>query len=331
MRQIFVFTAGEPEARRHIEDSIRNSVSTNLFDETLSVEEARYFKSLLPAPESFFAWGAVPGQRNKPTWDAMQVGDVVLTVYANHYQFVSSVVGKLNSKALATRIWGTDDLGQTWEYMYLLTKPQPVSVHVLSSPVVDYLNKGYRGYTKISNERIQTILRFYPNLEAFLSTVFGTTPPPTMIERELEKAESEADAVDEFDPENLVDGRKKVIAEIVRRRGQPKFRRALLEAYAGKCAVTGCEVETVLEAAHIVAYAGDQTNKVSNGLLLRADIHTLFDLGHLKIDVNAVIHLHEGLTDTTYSQYRGKKAQFPIDAAKAPHPNALAMKFGQVL
>jgi hypothetical protein len=261
----------------------------------------------------------------------MQVGDVVLTVYANHYQFVSSVVGKLNSKTLATRIWGTDDAGQTWEYMYLLTKPLPLSVHVLSSPVVDYLNKGYRGYTKISNERIETILKFYPNLDAFLSTVFGTTPPPTMIERELKEAESEADAVDEFDPENLVDGRKKVIAEIVRRRGQPKFRRALLEAYSGKCAVTGCEVETVLEAAHIVAYAGDQTNKVSNGLLLRADIHTLFDLGHLKIDVNAVIHLHEGLCDTIYSQYRGKKAQFPIDAAKAPHPNALAMKFGQVL
>ena len=331
MRQIFVFTAGDPEARKHLNDSIRNPVSTKLFDECLSVEEAQYFKSLLPDPESFYAWGAVPGKRNKPTWDAMQVGDVVLTVYANQYQFVSSVVGKMNSKTLATRIWGGDDLGQTWEYMYILTKPQPVSVHVLSPPVEDYLNKGYRGYTKISNERVRMILKFYPNLEAFFSNVFGTTPLPTTIERELEEAESKADAVDDFNPENLVDARKKVIAEIVRRRGQPKFRRALLEAYAGKCAVSGCEVETVLEAAHIVAYAGDQTNKVSNGLLLRADIHTLFDLGHLKIDVNAVIHLHEGLTGTIYSQYNGKKVQFPVDAAKAPHPNALAMKFGQVL
>jgi hypothetical protein len=42
--------------------------------------------------------------------------------------------------------------------------------------------------------------------------------------------------------------------------------------------VTGCDVVQALDAAHISPYLGDQSNHVTNGVLLRADIHTLFDL-----------------------------------------------------
>lgn len=331
MRQMFVFTAGQPMARKHLTHSISNSVPVVLLEEMLSSSDALYFKSLIEDQDGFYAWGAVPGPRNESTWEEMQAGDVVLTTYANHYRFVSSVIGKVNSSSLATRIWGTDDKEQTWQYMYLLSKPQPTNVPVLSIPVSSLLNKGYRGFTKISNEKIEAVLKRYPTLDAFLGTVFGTMPSPTTIERELKEMEIGADQHDSFNPDNVVDGRKRVLAEVVRRRGQPRFRKALLEAYGGKCAVTGCQVESVLEAAHIIAYAGDHTNDVRNGILLRADIHTLFDLGHLKIDANCIIHLDETLTATIYGQYLGKKARLPIDAAKAPHAAALGIKFSQVL
>ena len=81
-----------------------------------------------------------------------------------------------------------------------------------------------------------------------------------------------------FDPANTKDERDRTLREIVQRRGQPKFRYDLIAAYGGKCAVTGCDVLQALEAAHISPYLGEQSNHVSNGLLLRADIHTLFDL-----------------------------------------------------
>ena len=42
--------------------------------------------------------------------------------------------------------------------------------------------------------------------------------------------------------------------------------------------MTGCDVVQALDAAHISPYLGDQSNHVTNGVLLRADIHTLFDL-----------------------------------------------------
>src|SRR5205823_2979542 len=79
-----------------------------------------------------------------------------------------------------------------------------------------------------------------------------------------------------FDPISIEDGRRRIQAS---RQGQFAFRAALIEAYGGRCAMTGCDILEVLEAAHIVPYRGPSTNAVSNGLLLRADIHTLFDLG----------------------------------------------------
>jgi hypothetical protein len=72
------------------------------------------------------------------------------------------------------------------------------------------------------------------------------------------------------------DARLRVVRQIVARRGQARFRAALLEAYIGRCAVTGFDAAPALEGAHLRPYRGPESNDVTNGLLLRADIHTLF-------------------------------------------------------
>ncbi len=87
-----------------------------------------------------------------------------------------------------------------------------------------------------------------------------------------------------YDPASAADERERAMRAICIRRGQPAFRAILLAAYDGRCAVTGCDVEEVLEAAHISPYSGPSSDNVCNGLLLRADIHTLFDCGLLAFD-----------------------------------------------
>lgn len=59
--------------------------------------------------------------------------------------------------------------------------------------------------------------------------------------------------------------------------GQQRFRTELFEAYTGRCAVSGCSVDEALEAAHIENYSGPKSQVVSNGILLRRDLHSLFD------------------------------------------------------
>lgn len=134
----------------------------------------------------------------------------------------------------------------------------------------------------------------------------------------LDKEEEELVAVQDFNPEDIIDARERIFAAIVRRRGQSKFRLSLLQAYDGKCPFsTGTSAQHVLEASHILAYKGSSTNSVSNGLLLRADIHTLFDLRLLAIDTtNLTVLVSSQLQDTEYANLAGKIINLPTIASE---------------
>ena len=68
------------------------------------------------------------------------------------------------------------------------------------------------------------------------------------------------------------------------RLGQGTFRVLVTDAYGRRCSITGEKTLPVLEAAHIRPYAEGGAHEVSNGLLLRSDLHTLFDRGYLGIE-----------------------------------------------
>lgn len=120
------------------------------------------------------------------------------------------------------------------------------------------------------------------------------------------------------------DEREKVRASVVRRRGQAAFRRKLIAAYGGRCAVTGTDVLPALDAAHISPYAGPASDHIENGLLLRADIHALFDLGLFAIDPPTMrCLLDTSLASTAYADLKGRKLRLPADDSKRPSPMAL--------
>jgi predicted restriction endonuclease len=129
---------------------------------------------------------------------------------------------------------------------------------------------------------------------------------------------------DPFDPKNVTDGRQRVMAAILQRLGQRAFRRKLLVAYETQCAVTRCTTVWVLEAAHITPYRGIKTNAVSNGLLLRADIHTLFDLALISIEpIRMKIHVSSLLSKSQYAAFDGKIPTLPNKASVQPSMAAL--------
>jgi hypothetical protein len=146
---------------------------------------------------------------------------------------------------------------------------------------------------------------------------------------DLIAAQYEADKAGLFNPQDDQDARKKNMVAIVQRQGQPKFRQELLRAYNGRCAVTGCDVEAALEAAHIIPYNGPQTNHVSNGLLLRADLHTLFDLGLWTIHPDSfTVVLSDALLSTEYAALMDKTIS-PIKTVDYPNKGALKVRYGE--
>lgn len=138
----------------------------------------------------------------------------------------------------------------------------------------------------------------------------------------LEDLESELD----FDPENISDDRKRNIIESVQREGQAKFRAELLNVYNGKCAMTDCDVEAALDAAHIFPYRGTKSNYIANGLLLRSDIHKLFDQYLISINPNTNrIVISSNLLNTCYEELNQKIVNFP--QALSFHPSRQVLEW----
>lgn len=98
------------------------------------------------------------------------------------------------------------------------------------------------------------------------------------------------------------------------RLGQGAFKVVVTEAYQRRCAVTGERTLPVLEAAHIKPYSENGPHDIKNGLLLRSDIHTLFDDGYITIGPDYVIEvskrLHEDFGNgKDYYKFHGNKLQ----------------------
>ncbi|KRE61729.1 hypothetical protein ASG78_09420 [Nostocoides sp. Soil756] len=110
---------------------------------------------------------------------------------------------------------------------------------------------------------------------------------------------------------------------IALRQGQPAFRKSLLAAYEATCAVTGYDTEPVLEAAHISPYLGYHTNIVANGLLLRADIHTLFDRFLLTVTPDYVVRVAPELSSGPYGALSGSVLRVPSVPQHQPSGDAL--------
>lgn len=161
-------------------------------------------------------------------------------------------------------------------------------------------------------------LRTEKEISAFCSSfVDFLENPPNSTENHERKVERKAT----LEPDD------RVVREIWARRGQAKFRSELIEAYGGKCAITGCDEKEVLEAAHIIPYREEQTYSLNNGLLLRADIHTLFDLFYISINPNTGRVVVSSKLSEDYRSYNHKPMILPVKQEHYPDGEAISMHY----
>ena len=93
--------------------------------------------------------------------------------------------------------------------------------------------------------------------------------------------------------------------------GQGAFRVLITDGYNRRCSITGEKTLPVLEAAHIKPYAESGPHFISNGILLRSDMHKLFDSGYLTITKDLVVEVSNRIKEEfhngrEYYQYHGK-------------------------
>jgi hypothetical protein len=163
---------------------------------------------------------------------------------------------------------------------------------------------------------IKTYSRLYPSLRARIEKIFDSTDALSRYS----PAQDEADDHNDSDYSGEGNAKREIVWQLIKkRRGQSAFRKNLMRRYGKQCMVTGSDVAAVLEAAHIDPYLIQAHNHAGNGLLLRTDIHTLFDLDLLGIEPGSLrVELHPDIS-AEYRSVVSKKLRIHTNSRTPLH------------
>jgi putative restriction endonuclease len=103
------------------------------------------------------------------------------------------------------------------------------------------------------------------------------------------------------------------------RLGQGAFRVLVTDAYSRRCAITGERTLPVLEAAHIRPYADEGPHLLANGILLRSDLHKLFDEGYMTVTEDLRVRVSRRIRD----QYENGREYYWYDGRELVNPPAM--------
>jgi putative restriction endonuclease len=112
------------------------------------------------------------------------------------------------------------------------------------------------------------------------------------------------------------------------RLGQGAFRVSVTDVYQRRCAVTGERTLPILDAAHIRPYGQGGEHDITNGLLLRTDIHRLFDLGYVTVSTDGKFEVGRRLKEDFengqhYYSMHGQPVSWPIHPEQRPKQELL--------
>jgi hypothetical protein len=122
-----------------------------------------------------------------------------------------------------------------------------------------------------------------------LPDISSTTPTPVEVAIEIDDKTQVIDAA-----------RERKLVEVLARPNQTKFRKNVLESGGTTCILSGVTIKEALQACHIIPVKNKGSDDQSNGFILRADLHTLYDKGHIRIHVDGTIFLSDYLRKDDY-------------------------------
>ncbi len=161
------------DAREHYVDTIENTKSLSSISRFLSDKELNDLKEIYPQGQVAI-WGVTPSQSTK--WERIQAGDVTLLAKEGAV-FASAVTTyKIHNHALASKLWGFDNKGNTWEYIYFLSevKNQHIPYKELNKVIPYKENFVIQGFQILDEEKSVNVLSafdlesetFYPEYTA---------------------------------------------------------------------------------------------------------------------------------------------------------------------
>jgi putative restriction endonuclease len=180
-----------------------------------------------------------------------------------------------------------------------------------------------------SSRVVDTPLDFSPNIVTGKSYVVGERNSNPVIDLFVREIALAVEVKSDLPHPRMIDG--PVFGEprlIVPRLGQGGFKSLVREAYERRCAVTGHKIVPTLQAAHIVPVSANGEHRLDNGLLLRSDIHTMFDRGYVGVSPDFTLRVSPSLRsefgngDEFYAR-QGEMIALPRKEADRPNTTFL--------
>lgn len=168
---------------------------------------------------------------------------------------------------------------------------EPIITSLIIHETLGHCSSGLFTKFKVVDD-IRERERCYAHWSPIKTQVASTSPALTHDSRNAEPSDEFASRLARF-------------TEVETRPQQSKFREAVFRAYDGRCAVSGCRVPEALEAAHLEGRHWRQGhNSARDGILLRRDLHRLYDRGLLKLSGASVVELAAAVLPD-YAQFDG--------------------------
>ncbi len=304
----------EKVVRKHYEDTIATSVDFQANAHLLEPGVVDQLKQLFPEGRAQM-WGVVPGKKNVNVAQVkkMSPGDWVFFTGDNKAYFGGTIALMWRSPALATKLWDTNDDGQTWEYMYALS--------------------GTRGFD-IPITEIRELLGWNPKRNVMGITVLGEDDSDTLQTwLTLDPAPAAVLADDAGRDEEAVaayDGELERKAIRAQRGEQAALKRRLLPGATGECALCGRVLPgALLIGAHIKKRAmctDDEKRDLANIAMLACTLgcDSLYEHGYISVAEGGTIqasplaadiaevdtHIHTRLAGRTVTWWNPKREPY---------------------
>jgi hypothetical protein len=274
--EIFVFPAANNKAQENLLKSIEKPVEPErvILDafEDDPEDLHNHLNWIKDTAGGFYAWGSEP-RDTEPyapfAWRKMQRGDYVLAYYYKGYHYVARVLSPFHRPKVAKNIWGINkNSGNTWEYMYFLTKP--ISIDAPAWWVADLLGRDessliYQGFNRIAGENRKAILQRFGSVRNFINQLIdhggdGIHPDLLVATAKSETIAETSLAIDEIAHGNQLDKRipdeegRKSIGQHVRYERSSKNRALAIEIHGTVCVVCGFDFDKIYGADYADGY-----------------------------------------------------------------------------
>lgn len=163
---LYVFTAGNPQARQHLADTVLHPIDRTRVVKYLGEVKTADLETR-SSDGSLYAWGALPTENLIRVWNGLSVGDYVLVYYEGTYHLVSRVTSKLREPQLANELWAKGPEGTTWEYMYFLDQPKAIGIKSSALAPLSMPEKP-QGFMRIATA-LEPIRKSYGSVEQFVT------------------------------------------------------------------------------------------------------------------------------------------------------------------